>query len=46
MVGTTLYTVSRSLKSWERQGIVKTGRKQVVILKPHTLTALGEDLPS
>jgi CRP-like cAMP-binding protein len=45
MTGTTLYTVSRTLKSWERDGIVTTGRKEVVILKPHNLAAIGEDLP-
>jgi CRP-like cAMP-binding protein len=46
MTGTTLYTVSRILKSWERDGIVSTGRRQVVILKPHALAALGEDFPA
>ena len=43
MTGTTLYTVSRTLKAWEREGIVSTGRKPVLILKPHALAAIGED---
>lgn len=46
MTGTTLYTVSRTLKSWERDGIVTTGRRRVVIHKPHRLAAIGEDLPT
>jgi CRP-like cAMP-binding protein len=45
MTGTTLYTVSRSLKSWEREGILELGREKVTILDPHRLVILGEDLP-
>ncbi len=46
MAGTTLYTVSRTLSDWEAQGIVATGRKRVVILHPHALVAIAEDLPA
>ena len=45
MSGTTLYTVSRTLKAWERQGIVQAQRKQIDILRPHELITIGEDLP-
>ncbi len=45
MTGTTLHTVSRTLSAWESQGIVESGRQQVVICKPHALVAIAEDLP-
>jgi CRP-like cAMP-binding protein len=45
MTGTTVFTVSRTLKSWERQGILKAGREKVTISDPHRLVILGEDLP-
>ncbi|HEX2696965.1 MAG TPA: Crp/Fnr family transcriptional regulator, partial [Anaerolineales bacterium] len=35
MAGTTLYTVSRVMAEWERQGWVELGREQVRITKPH-----------
>lgn len=46
MAGTTVFTASRTLKSWERQGILKVGREKVMILDPHRLVVLGEDLPA
>lgn len=45
MTGTTVYTVSRTLKEWERQGVLLAGREEVVITDPHRLIAIGEDLP-
>jgi CRP-like cAMP-binding protein len=45
MTGTTLYTVSRTLKAWERAGMVKANRKQVIVLEPHKMATIGEDLP-
>jgi CRP-like cAMP-binding protein len=45
MTGTTLFTVSRTLKAWERQGILKVGREKVTITDPHRLVMYGEDLP-
>jgi CRP-like cAMP-binding protein len=44
MSGTTLYTVSRILSQWERQGIIKAGRERVTIRWPHGLVAIAEDL--
>jgi CRP/FNR family transcriptional regulator, nitrogen oxide reductase regulator len=44
MSGTTLYTVSRVLAEWERQGLVKLGRENVLILQPHGLVLLAEGL--
>ena len=46
MAGTTVFTASRTLKSWERQGILKVGREKVMILDPHRLVLLGEDFPA
>ncbi len=43
--GTTLFTVSRLLAEWEREGIVETGRERVIITHPHALVTIAEDLP-
>lgn len=45
MSGTTLYTASRTLSEWERQGLVRTGREKIILLKPHSLVQISEDLP-
>ena len=37
MSGTTLFTVSRTLKKWEREGLLNAGRKEIVITNPHAL---------
>lgn len=42
MAGTTLHTVSRTLSAWEEQGVVDSGRRRVVVCKPHELTAIAE----
>lgn len=41
--GTTLFTVSRTLKKWEADGLVRSKREQVTILNPHALVELAED---
>lgn len=45
MSGTTLFTASRILSEWERQGFIRAGRERVVILQPHSLVKIAEDLP-
>jgi CRP-like cAMP-binding protein len=45
MTGTTLYTASRLMSSWEGRGILGGGRQRIVLLKPHALVAIAEDLP-
>ena len=45
MTGTTLYTVSRLLSSWEGRGLVRSGRQRIILATPHALVALAEDLP-
>ncbi len=44
MIGTTLYTVSRTLRQWEKQGLVKSKREQVTITSPHKLVRIAEEL--
>jgi CRP-like cAMP-binding protein len=44
MSGTTLYTVSRVLSEWERQGVVEAGRERVLIRNPHGLVSIAEEL--
>jgi len=44
MTGSTLYTISRLLSEWERQGIIKTGREKIKILVPHGLVRIAEGL--
>lgn len=43
MAGTTLHTVSRTLRAWEERGIVDCGRLRVILLKPQALVAIADD---
>lgn len=45
MTGTTLFTVSRTLNIWERQGLLSIGRERVIIRDPHKLVSIADDLP-
>lgn len=45
MTGATLFTVSRTLKRWEKLGLVRSKRAQVVIRFPHGLVRIAEDFP-
>lgn len=42
MTGTTLHTVSRLLSAWEKDGLVNSRRKRIVVCDPHRLAVLGE----
>lgn len=42
MTGTTLHTVSRLLSAWEKDGLVNSKRKKIVVRKPHELVLLSE----
>ncbi len=44
MSGTTLFSVSRTLNEWERNGLLKIGRERVVIREPHGLVRIADDL--
>lgn len=41
-VGTTLYTVSRTLSAWEKKGWIVSGRERIVITNPHALMEFAE----
>lgn len=41
MTGTTLHTVSRLLSAWEKQGIVESSRRHIVVTDPHRLVVLS-----
>lgn len=41
MTGTTLHTVSRLLAAWERDGIVESQRKRILVTDPHRLMVLS-----
>ncbi len=48
LVGTTLYTVSRTLSQWDQAGLVNTGRERVVIIDMAGLEEIAgapEELP-
>lgn len=40
MTGTTLHTVSRLLSAWQKQGIVESTRRHIVVTRPHDLMLL------
>lgn len=40
--GTTLYTVSRTISSWEKKGWVKSGRERIIVADPHALVSFAE----
>ncbi len=44
MTGTTVETVSRVLSKWHHEGLIKAGREHVVIVEPHRLVIIAEDL--
>jgi CRP-like cAMP-binding protein len=44
MTGTTLHTVSRMMSAWQKRGIVRLGRRKVLIQAPHELVILADDL--
>ncbi len=45
MTGTNLYSVSRILSAWEKQGIIESGRERIVLRDPHQVVVIAEDLP-
>jgi CRP-like cAMP-binding protein len=42
MTGTTLFTVSRILSSWESQGIVAGGRERISVRQPAKLRKIAD----
>ena len=42
MTGTTLHTVSRLLSAWEKDGVVQSRRKKIVVTRPHDLMLISQ----
>lgn len=42
MTGTTLHTVSRLLSAWEKDGLVESRRKRIVVRDPHRIVVLSQ----
>lgn len=42
MTGTTLHTISRLLSSWQKDGVVESRRKHVLVREPQKLVALSQ----
>jgi len=42
LAGTTLHTVSRTLSAWEKEGMVLTTHRHVVVCQPEALAAVNE----
>jgi CRP/FNR family transcriptional regulator, nitrogen oxide reductase regulator len=40
--GTTLFTVSRTLSTWEKNGWIKSSHKKILITNPHALVLFAE----
>lgn len=45
MTGTTLFTVSRTLGAWQRQGVLTLGRRRIVVRDRERLATLAEEPP-
>lgn len=45
MTGTTLFTVSRILNRWQKTGVIRAGRQRIIVLHPHGLVSIADDLP-
>jgi hypothetical protein len=43
MTGTTLFTVSRILSHWKRDGLVDTGRQKLIVRQLHLLRAIANE---
>ncbi len=44
MTGTTVFAVSRILRSWERKHIISLGREQVIVKQKHELMSIANGL--
>jgi len=42
LTATTLHTVSRLLSAWEKQGLVQSKRKRIMVCDPHALVMLSQ----
>lgn len=45
MTGTTMFSVSRMMHKWEEEGIINSSSEYIVILIPHELVKIADDIP-
>ena len=45
MTGATVFTVSRTLSTWEQRGLIESSRQRIVLREPETLRALADAAP-
>jgi CRP-like cAMP-binding protein len=45
MTGATIFTVSRTLSTWEQRGLIDSSRQRIVLREPDALQALAETVP-
>jgi CRP-like cAMP-binding protein len=45
MTGATVFTVSRTLSTWEQRGLIKSSRQRIALREPETLRALADATP-
>jgi len=43
LTGTTLHTVSRILSGWEKEGMVSSIHRHIIVCMPEALAAISED---
>jgi CRP-like cAMP-binding protein len=41
-IGTTVFTVSRVMSTWEKKGWIKSKREKIIVCDPHSLLLLTE----
>lgn len=46
MTGTSLFTVSRILRRWQRGGTIRSQRQRILVRHPHGLLSIAEGLPA
>jgi CRP-like cAMP-binding protein len=44
LTGTTVFTVSRIISRWETSGVLRAGRQQLIIRRPHALASIADDI--
>lgn len=45
MTGATVFTVSRTLSTWEQRGLIESSRQRIVLREPEALRALADAFP-
>ena len=46
ITGSRLFTVSRTLSKWQLNGIIKSGRRRIIVVAPHRLVMIAEKCPT